>query len=296
MLSRRGAGLRRRPGVCGRRGRRGRCAPLALSALCLALWRAISAIPATAAAVASPAAAFGALTLVRRLGRRAGLLPRDRRQVGIDSAGLAWRSLLPALSVALCLAAAVTLTFTPLAALAVARLIALATRLLLRCLRRTRASAARAGRRAAPPSARRLAHPCGRGGRHDRPRSRRPRPSPPRGASLRSGAADGRGLGRLAPEPSDDRRQPTLLSRGFRHPFDGQRRRLRGRDALDDGLGTRRFARLFLLRLDEILLFRTLHHVERCRQRLALVQIVVAQARAPCSWASRDRCWGRAGR
>ena len=110
---------------CARSGARA----LALAVRSFAMRGTVAAIPASAAAPAATAT-LGALTLMRC--RRAGLLARDRRKIGIHGTRLALLPWLAALTVLLLLAAAIALTFAAFAAMAIAWLIAITPGLLLR--------------------------------------------------------------------------------------------------------------------------------------------------------------------
>src|SRR5439155_6360990 len=85
-------------------------------------------------------------------------------------------------------------------------------------------------------------------------------------------------LARASLEPGHHGGQPVFTARRFvdRCAFHRHRRGQPRRDALDGGF-LPRLSRFFLLLLEDIFLFRALHHVERRRQWLALVQVVVTQ-------------------
>src|SRR5690348_5993346 len=87
-----------------------------------------------------------------------------------------------------------------------------------------------------------------------------------------------RGLGGFGTEPSEDLVEPVDFRTRLRDRLDRHRRGCTRGDALDHRFLSRLLG-LFLLLSDQILFVRLFHHVERCWQGLALIEIVVAKAR-----------------
>ena len=105
------------------------------------------------------------------------------------------------------------------------------------------------------------------------------------------------GLRWLGTEPAQHFVEPVFFpGRGCRDSaFHRHWCRLRRSDALHHGF-LPGFARLFLALAHGILLDRDAPPCRSWRAAAPLIEVIVAQALRPCSWASRDACWAPAAR